>query len=343
MRSKRTTLKDISNRMGLSIPTISRALGGYEDISLKTREEVAEVANEMRYSPNPYAKSLVSGKSIIGNILIVGVPIVLKSITSNPYYAEILKAFLDKIDFSKHQFVLSAGENSGGTFKNYHNLIFNHDITAAVILDLKENDERVEEFTAAKIPLVVLGEYEPQSDFQCSVWTDNISGAYIATNHLLKKGCKRVAMISGLKGQLGSTSRINGYRKALEDENIPFDKNIIIEPVEIGEHSGYTAMMELFQRNIDFDSVFCASDLRSVGAIKAINEKGLEIPKDISVVGYDDLPLASYITPTLTTISQPTYEVGIFAMKQLDRLITGKKISNQKKSFQPQLIVRNSS
>ena len=140
-----------------------------------------------------------------------------------------------------------------------------------------------------------------------------------------------------------SKSRLQGYRLALEESNLPFNEQLVVEPDEVDEHGGYVAMQELFHRNVEFDAVFCASDLRSIGVIKAIREQGLSVPQDISIVGYDDLSIASFFEPTLTTVRQPTYKVGTFAMRSLENLIQGNPIPKRKKIFLPELIIRESS
>jgi len=340
---KEATLKDIAARLGLSVPTISRALGGYPDIALKTREIVKTTAREMSYRPNLHAKNLVAQKVHLENIIIMGVPNVLKSIAFNSYYAEVLRAFCDTIDTTSHRFILSVEEDNLDGFVDYHRLISDHSASAAVILDLKEKDERVKELTSADIPLVVLGEYDPQSEKQCAVWTDNVTGASQATRHLIMRGRRQIALVGGLKGQMVSQSRLKGYRMALEDAEINFDKSLAIEPIEVDEHGGYSATQELFHRGVDFDAVFCASDLRSIGVIKALRERNISVPEDVSVVGYDDLPIASFFHPTLTTIRQPTYKVGAYAMRSLEKLIRGQAIQQRRKVFEPELVIRESS
>ena len=149
-------------------------------------------------------------------------------------------------------------------------------------------------------------------------------------------------MVGGLHGQLVSMTRSKGYKLALMEAGIPFDKKLMIEPEEIDEHGGYVALLELLQRNIQFDAVFCASDLRSIGVIKALKENSLRIPEDVSVVGYDNLTVASFFDPPLTTVSQPTYEVGVHAINIVQKLINREKTEENKKIFSPELIVRES-
>ncbi|MBU4444281.1 MAG: LacI family transcriptional regulator [Candidatus Marinimicrobia bacterium] len=339
---KKTTLKDISKRLGLSIPTVSRALGGYEDISLKTRELVSRVAKEMNYYPNVYARSLVAKKEPSNNILIMGVPSVLQSIALNSYYAEIMRALHDESIDTDYRFVLSVGEADNNVFKDYHALIQNHAASAAIILDYLEDDNRVKELTKANVPLVVLGEYLPQTDLQCSVWTDNIAGSFEATRYLIERGRSRIVLVSGLKGQMVSKSRLFGYRKAIEEFSSPFDPDLVIDAEEMDEKGGYHAMVEFFKRGKEFDAVFCTSDLRSIGVIKALREKGFTVPDDVSVVGYDDLPIASYFDPQLTTVRQPTYQVGVYAIESLKKLLSGEKVASCQKIFKPELIIRQS-
>jgi len=340
--AKQTTLKDIAEELELSVPTVSRALAGHSDIAKVTRELVVATAHKMNYRPNIHAKSLVSKRVSVENIIILGVPNVLRSIAFNSYYAEIMRAFCDTIDTTRYRLVLSVENDSDEGFVNYHQLIKDHAASAAIILDLKDKDDRVEELTSTNIPLVVLGEYTPQNELQCAVWTDNIEGAYLATRHLIMRKRRRIALVGGLRGQMVSRSRLDGYCKAIEEAGIPYDERLVIEPIEVDEHGGYTAMYELLNRDIELDAVFCASDLRSIGVIKALREHNLKVPDDVSVVGYDDLPIASYFNPTLTTIRQPTYEVGVHAMSSLERLIRGEPLRQRQKVFSSKLVIRES-
>lgn len=339
----KTTLKDIATSLGLSVPTVSRALAGYEDIALETRELVKRTATAMNYRPNIYARNLVTKTATIHNILIMGVPNVLRSIAFNSYYAELMWAFCDTIDTTQHRFILSVEDTSAVDYVHYHNIIRDHAASAAIILDFKENDNRVKELSVENIPLVVLGEYSPISNKQCAVWTDNIKGAQLATHHLILKERKKIALVGGLKGQMVSKSRLKGYQLALKNAGIEFDERLVVSPSEVDEHGGYSAMQELFHRGVTFDAVFCASDLRSIGVIKALRERKLHVPEDVSVVGYDDLPIASFFQPTLTTIRQPTYKVGAYAMHNLEKLIRNESIRQKTKIFEPKLIVRESS
>ena len=296
----------------------------------------------MGYQPNTYARNLVAKKTAIDNIIILGVPNVIKSIALNSYYAEIIRAFCDIIDTKRYRLVLSTEGYNESEYVDYHKLIDDHSALGAVILDLKENDERVDVLAQANVPLVVLGEYEPVSPIQYAVWTDNIKGAHLAVTHLIRSGRKKIAMVGGLGGQIVSKSRAKGYRMALDEAHIEFDARLLVEPEEMDEKGGYMAMLELFHRDVEFDAVFCASDIRSIGVIKALREKGYMVPEDVSIVGYDDLTIASFFEPPLTTIRQPTYEVGVHAMKILERLIRHEKFKEKKKVFLPELIIRKS-
>jgi LacI family transcriptional regulator len=335
-------LKDLAERLNLSVPTVSRALAGHADIAVATRHLVRKTAREMNYRPNVHAQNLATRAISIHSILILGVPNVLRSLSLNSYYSEIMRAFCDTLDTRSYRFILAAESDTGDEFIDYHKLVRDHAAAGAVILDFKQDDERVADLQRAEIPFVVLGEFEPQSNRECAVWTDNVKGAILATGHLLEIGRKRVAMIGGLPGQMVSLSRIEGYRQALAQAGIQFDENMLAEATGIDERGGCEAMLDLLDRNDDIDGVFCASDVRSIGALKALRDRGLEVPEDVSLVGYDDLPVASYIHPTLTTIRQPTYEVGVFAMDHLEKMMRGVTIAEHKKVFSPELVVRAS-
>jgi LacI family transcriptional regulator len=338
----KVTLKDIASELKLSIPTVSRALGGFSDIAEETRKKVAEKARSMGYRPNTNARNLVNRKAPSENILILGVGNVLRSIAFNSYYAEIMRSFCDFSEKTPYRLVLSSDNSTDPQFADYHDFLEGHNTAGAVILDIEVDDDRTGLLRQSGIPFVVLGEYEPEGPEEYAAWTDNFAGAYTATKHLLDKGCRKIGLITGLPGQKVTASRCLGYRHALEEATLEYDADLVIEASGMDERGGFEAMRELLQRTTEFDGIFCASDLRSIGVIKALRDSGYRVPDDIPVIGYDDLTLGAFFEPALTTIHQPTYELGWHAIETLNQLIRGDYQGPNKRVYQPELIIRES-
>jgi LacI family transcriptional regulator len=201
------------------------------------------------------------------------------------------------------------------------------------------SDEALLGFMQRETPLIVVGRRLAQREDRC-VYLDNEAGGAMAARHLLEHGHTRIAHISGPLGFPDSRARLRGYRRALEAAGIPFDENLVTEG-DFLEAGGYRAMRQLLARKVPMTAVFTANDQMAAGVFKALREAGLGIPDDISVVGYDDVLLARYLYPSLTTIRQPLEEMGRAATRAALALLAGEEteVSNR---FEPQLVSRES-
>jgi LacI family transcriptional regulator len=201
------------------------------------------------------------------------------------------------------------------------------------------SDGALLEFMKRDTPLIVVGRYLSGREDRC-VYLDNEAGGVMAARHLLEHGHTRIAHISGPPGFPDSRARLRGYRRALETAGIPFDESLVAEG-DFLEEGGYRAMQQLLARKVPLTAVFAANDQTAAGVFKALREAGLGIPDDISVVGYDDVLLARYLYPSLSTIRQPLEEMGRAATRAALALLAGEE-TEVRNRFEPQLVSRQS-
>ncbi|MDR1438550.1 MAG: LacI family transcriptional regulator [Clostridiales bacterium] len=194
-------------------------------------------------------------------------------------------------------------------------------------------------FVARKIPVVLL-EQQIEDPAFCYVSTDHYENAYSATKHLIQMGHSKIAHISGFPCLEITLQRLNGYRVALADHGIPFDEGLVSNG-DFSPNSGYLAMKNLFSHRMDFTGLFCANDQMAIGAIRAINSIGKNVPDDIAVVGIDNLSISTMVSPSLTTINVPTYQMGYRAADMILKLHSS-KACERKVRLDSNLIVRRS-
>ena len=395
------TIYTIAEKANISAATVSRVFSNFKYVKPEIRKKVLSIAKQLNYTPNLQARSLRSHKTHIIGLLVPDI--------SNPTYPIAIKGVYDL-----------AREN------NYHISIGN------TYNDPDEEIALLEMFKSIRVDglIIMSQEYTESNKFNriisemikngvvCifsgrentgikadQVMIDSKKGAYIATEYLIKTGCKKIAYLGGIKGIFGEEERYNGYKQALKDYNVHPDLSLV-KHGNFNKESGYKMMSELldllslrqkgvsgnqevttkqsrtkshseqsdlsqslacpcgsilkesagsFKKNFGEesfvtvkvreqslpDAVFCVNDLTALGAMKAIEEKGLKIPDDISIIGFDDIPEASLVKPSLTTVSQPQYEIGKKCMKRLLERINGKKDEPvQTILFEPELIIR---
>ena len=201
-------------------------------------------------------------------------------------------------------------------------------------------NKEYEEKMNIKIPIVSLDRDVYFKGIIGKIGVDNFSGAYDAVNHLIKLGHRKIMFLSGQLNIKLSMDRLDGYKKALSDNNIEYNKELVV----VGRYSNDFGYESIRKITIDKDvtAIFCANDLIAIGAMKALKEKGINIPDDISIVGFDDINIASLVTPSLTTIRQPSYDIGYMAIESLINILEGKKNSNNNIEIKLELIIRES-
>lgn len=331
-----TTIKDIARVAGVSVTTVSRALNGYSDVNEKTRQKIAAVARELNYSPNTLARGLVMQKSKTIGLLVSGIS--RESVKDN-FTFEVLCGVNERASTLGYDLILFNTNTMMQREKTYTQLCRERRVDGAIIQGIKKEDPYLKEVVESDIPCVLV-DIPVHSNSVGYVTTDNALGAKKAVEHLASLGHKHIGMINGHEDAFVSQERLNGYREALKECGLSFRSEWVVSG-NFEEKKAEKAVRELINRHKELTAIFCASDLMALGALKACKELGLHVPKEMSIVGYDNIVLASYSSPNLTTVGQEVYQIGYEAADLLIEMLEGKE-TNMKRYLDTKLIIRES-
>lgn len=327
------TIKDIAKKANISYPSVSRALSGKPGVSSKTREKVLKIAKEMNYQPNALARSLVQNRTATIGLII---PDIL-----NPYFPEIAKGVEDEAHSRGLSVFLCNSDWDGDREGKYIDQLIANRVDGIIIFPTSSaNISEIRRKAGRELPVVILGTSQTE-DVSISISIDNVLGAELSVMHLLNKKHRKLAFIGGKPGLSGVDDRLEGYKKAHEKFGLSVEEEMIVENGFTFE-SGYNAMNDLLDQSRRPDAVFAENDVIAMGVIQALRTRGLRVPEDIAVVGFDDIPIASMAGIDLTTVRQPKYEMGKMAVSELHSVLQGESVPNVNKRLvlEPKLIIR---
>ncbi len=330
--SQRLTIRQIADLAGVSIATVSRVLNGRGDVSDETRDLVTQVIQENGYTANRSARGLSAGRTGLVGVL---VPLVYPA-----YFSGILAGAAEALSERNLQIVLSP---TGGEHDREVSVLDRlHGLTdGALIILPEESSEELERLLDSGYRFVVLDPLMPLHERIPSVSAAHTSGADQAMRHLLELGHRRIAQITGPRGWLATEDRRRGYRAALAAAGILPDPALEAEAVpEIVP--GRDAADFLLDLPDPPTAIFAFNDNIAIGAIQAARARGLRVPDDLSVVGFDDVEHATIVTPALTTVHQPLAEMGRTAVSLLSRLLERQRFETLHVELATRLIVRDS-
>ncbi|MGD0273019.1 MAG: LacI family DNA-binding transcriptional regulator [Gaiellaceae bacterium] len=335
-----TTLREIALRTGVSVSTVSRVLNGHSGVSAEVRERVLALADELDYTPNAAARTLVLQHS---RLLTVVIRTGDHREFQHPFYQVILDGIKRKAtEFGYDLLILShEGIEYGDDSTFFVTRARRHQVEGAILMGVREPD--LESFVKFKIPAVTI-DFEPQTKIEGLfgvVRSDNVAGAEMAVTHLHSLGHRRIAHIAGLLNTSAGIGRLVGYRNALEQLGLPYRDEYVVE-ADYRYGTGCEAMRKFLALPEPPDAVFAASDMSALGAMRAIRELGQRVPDDVAIVGYDDILFASLSIPTLTTVRQDKDELGESACGALIELVEGRASSLPQLILPVELIVRES-
>lgn len=323
------TIEDIAKKASVSISTVSRVLNGNAHVAESTRLRIMEIINELGYKPNMFAQGLAGGQSrTIG---------VLTQLIGSPVFDVILRGILKGIDGSGYSPLFADGGWSSAKDEATIRTFMQRQIDGLIIISGNTSDQYLLEISK-QIPLIIIGQKVPELMDRCLVFSD-FEDARTATKYLIDMGHSRIAHISGLQDHVDAIERKAGYLEALKEAGIAANPDLIVEG-DFTEPSGMLAIEMLLSRGLSFSAVFAANDQMAYGARLALYRRGLRVPEDISLVGFDDQAPSSFMIPPLTTIRRPPLEIGEKAGKALIQLIQGKSI--QFPDFKSTLVIRES-
>ena len=321
------TIRDIAKSANVAASTVSYVLNGTKSVKPETRERILKIMQDMDYQPSIVARSLKTKKTLTIGIIVPDI--------SNIFFIEIVRGIEDISHKHGYSVILcNTGEDRQKEIK-YLNTLINKDIDGLIFLGTGKNRQILR--NNKDIPVVIVD--RKLGEGFCSVMIDNVKGGFIAADYLLKKNGPEMAFITGPLAISTYFDRMTGYMNALKAHNCEFNEELVIE-CRVSHEGGYEAVESLLKREINVKSVFAANDLIALGAMRALIKKGIRIPEEVSIIGYDDIPAASIVTPALTTVEQPKYSMGEKAAGLLFGQINKQDLSDMHVVLEPRLIVR---
>ena len=336
---KNLTLKDIAIALNISVTTVSKALKNYPDVSVKTKERVKAYAEKVNFTPNSFAAYLRTHESKTVGIVIPRL--------NHFFFSSILRGIITEAEKHEYMTFILCSDESYELEKTQIQRLLNKNVDGIFlsIADKTHDLTHIQNIMDKDTNLVIFDKYSKLTPCS-SVVIDDRKAAYTAVEHLIKKGKKRIAHFRGPLLPQNSIDRFLGYRRALEENGIEYDKDLVFICDEINDSEGYDHMQQILDQKMDVDAIFAVADLPAVGAIKCLIENKVQIPEEIAVMGFSNWLISSLITPSLSTIDQPGELMGRKAFQVfLDERDTKKRnepVVFQKYEIETTLIERKS-
>ena len=304
---QRSRLKDIAQQMGVTTTTVSRALNNKPDVSEETRTQILALAQELGYQPSAAARSL---KLHTTETIALVFPDI-----SGPFYSEVIRGVEQEAGQSQYNVLIYGAHGKPSALRFLDSL--NGRVDGLILMARSVGDDYVLRLARQRLPFVLLG-FQINGMTADALLVDNQAGAYRAVTHLIGHGHRRIALIAGPADSPDSQARLAGYRQGLANHSLPAQEELVAAG-NFRRQSGAAAMNGLLALPQPPSAVLTANDEMALGAIEALRARGIRAPEDMAIVGFDDIDLASYISPPLTTVRQPMYELGCIAVQMLLR------------------------
>ena len=307
---KDITLKEIAIKLGISITTVSKALKNYPDVSQKTKSAVIELAQKLQYTPNSFAVNLRTRESKTIGLIIPEVV--------HHFFSNVVNAIINEAEKNGYLVIILQSNETLALEKKQVELLINKRVDGIIMSLSNEsnNDDHIKEIINRNIPFVMFDKIAKLS--KCSkVVIDDQKAAFNAVQHLINNGCKKIAHIRGPLNPQNAIDRFIGYKKALEKNNIPFDASLVYTCEKVTFKEGIDFAKQIITDHPDVEGIFVITDLVAVGVLSYFNDKAIKIPDQIAVIGFSNWFMSQVITPKLSTVDQPSYEMGVSAFKLL--------------------------
>ena len=332
------TLKDIAHKVGYSVTTVSRALNDYDDVSEETKQLIKRVAQEMGYHPHVIAQSLQRRRTNTVGFIVPAT----ERYLSDPYFLELLAGIGDGAASYDFDLLISTCKPMDPKEPLvYERMVKGRKVDGIVVARTRCDDERITYLASEGFPLIAFGRTASEQDFPY-LDVDGEKGVCEAVEYLIGLGHRRIGFISPSMYLMFAEHRLAGYKRALQDNGLELDPALVVEG-NLTQSGGYQRMEQLLDLEEPPTAVVTGNDLMAFGAMETAQERGLVVGHDIAVIGFDDIPLAAYFRPTLTTVRQPIYDIGKMLSQMLIKIIKGEEPAQRQIILQPELVVRESS
>ncbi len=316
-------IKDVAKRANVSITTVSHIINQTRYVSDELTDRVKKAMEELDYHPNSLARGLRSGKTKTIGLVIPDI--------SNQFFAEISRKIEDNGFEYGYSVILCNTDDDSQKEKSYIDVLLAKKVEGIIFISSGAESNNLEKTMDFSIPIVVVDRDIKENNYDV-VLVDNSIGGFEATRYLIELGHRRIGCIGGPSPITPSAQRVAGYKRALQEAGIPVDTDLIIFG-DFRYESGNKAMCALLSLPQPPTAVFASNDMMALGAIQAVNDKGMKIPDDISVIGFDNIPFSQTISPTLTTMAQPIHEMANLVV---DLLIDKIKLQRQRSRAEEQ-------
>lgn len=327
-------LKDIAQRAGVSVMTVSKVLRDAPDISAATKVRVRQLAQEMGYVPDVLARGLRSRSAKIFGLLITA--------STNPLYARMVMAIEERAFELGYEVILGHSLNQQEREEMYIRRFLSRRVDGLFIVPVYRLGQKApvyDELEKHNVPTVILGHKAPFCQNFVNVETDDVGASYLATKHLLGLGHRRIAFFSGNQSSPPAMERLEGYRRALKEAGIEYDDHLIFAAGSTIEE-GRSAALQMLNESCQATAVQAVNDLVAIGASNVFLDQGLRIPEDISVMGFGNILTSEYFRVPLTTTRQPKFRLGAAAMESMLKLLKQERPETQRLSSE--VIIRES-
>ncbi|MDI4646473.1 catabolite control protein A [Cohnella hashimotonis] len=327
------TIYDVAREAGVSMATVSRVVNNNPNVKPQTRKKVYEAIERLGYRPNAVARGLASKKTTTVGVVIPDI--------ANANFAEVARGIEDIANMYHYNIILCNADKRKEKEIRVINTLLEKQVDGLLFMGGVVTDEHIQAFNTSNVPIVLCATTDEKGTMP-SVDIDHETAAYDAVRKLIGEGHTRIAMISGtLQDPANGYARYQGYKRALEESGIALDESL----VRVGNYryeSGIEAVQYFLELGERPTAVFAATDEMAIGAIHGIQDAGLSVPEDFSVIGVDNIRMASMVRPLLTTVAQPMYDIGAVSMRLLTKLMKKENVEQARVTLHHELIVRNS-
>ncbi|QQK77352.1 catabolite control protein A [Salicibibacter cibarius] len=326
------TIYDVADEAKVSMATVSRVVNGNPNVKPATRKKVLNAIEKLDYRPNAVARGLASKKTTTVGVIIPDI--------SSIFFSELARGIEDIATMYKYNIILCNSDKNKNKEIHLLNTLMEKQVDGILFMGGEITEEHVEHMRSSSIPIVLAATYHEDAEFP-SVNIDYAQAAFDAVDYLAKKGHARIGMVTGtLEDPVNGYQKFKGYKQALAENNVPFDESLI----SVCDYT-YDSAIESVQDFVTLENkptaIFSATDEMALGVIHGLQDRGLRIPDDVEVVGFDNTRLATMVRPTLTTVVQPMYDIGAVSMRLLTKFMDNEMIEEQNVVLPHQIEYRN--
>lgn len=326
------TIYEVSKRAGVSLATVSRVINNSDKVRDLTRKKVERAMKDLGYKPNTVAQSLASNRSNSVGILVPEL--------HGPFFGAMLASIELELRSRGKHVIITAGHSDEEKEKEGIEFLASRSCDALILFVFEVSDEYILALRENSVPIVLIGRLIPGMEDDC-VSLDNRNGGYVATKSLIELGHRQLACITGPLWKSDGQERFEGFKRAMSESGVALDSSLVVEG-DYEESSGRQAMEKLLEKDLPFTGLVCANDVMAAGAIEVAREHGLDIPQDLSVVGFDNVFFTRYMHPKLSTVDYPVDLMGAMAARCVLCDVYGVEDQEIKLRFDPGFVQRDS-